>query len=158
MKQYKDFVAEVLPHIRELFPWDAETLLEERGDEVLVVDTREPYEFDAMHIERSINVPRGILEAACDWGYEETVPELVEARERPVLLVCRSGNRSALAAYTLQLMGYREVYSLKTGLRGWNDYELPLVDKDGLQVDADTAEAYFYTGPRPDQLPPSAQS
>ena len=154
MKHYMDFVEEILPGIRELFPWDAEEMLKTKGDDVLIVDTREPYEFDAMHIEGAINVPRGILEPACEWGFEETVPELVEARDRPVLVVCRSGNRSALAAHTLQLMDFREVYSLKTGLRGWNDYELPLVDKHGQPVDTDQAEAYFYSGPRPDQLPP----
>ena len=158
MKHYKDFVEEVLPGIRELFPWDAEEMMKEKGNAVLVLDTREPYEFDLMHIEGALNVPRGILEPACEWGYEETVPELVQARERPVLVVCRSGNRSALAAHVLQLMGYREVYSLKTGLRGWNDYELPLVDGSGKPVDIETADEYFNAGPRPEQLPPSKEA
>ena len=158
MKHYKDFIEDVLPEIRELFPWDAEELMKEKADTVLVVDTREPYEFDRMHIEGSLNVPRGILEPACEWGYEETIPELVEARERPLLVVCRSGYRSALAAHVMQLMGYREVYSLKTGLRGWNDYELPLVDGAGNPVDIEAADEYFNTGPRPEQLPPKKAS
>ncbi|HHH46387.1 MAG TPA: rhodanese-like domain-containing protein, partial [Thiotrichales bacterium] len=59
-----------------------------------------------------------------------------------------------LAAHVMQLMGYREVYSLKTGLRGWNDYELPLVDGAGNPVDIETADEYFNEGPRPEQLPP----
>ena len=59
---------------------------------------------------------------------------LVEARDLDVVVVCRSGNRSALAAHTMQLLGYRKVSSMKTGLRGWNDYELPLVNAAGKTV------------------------
>ncbi|WJW74357.1 rhodanese-like domain-containing protein [Thiohalobacter sp. IOR34] len=153
MKRFVDLVEACLPHIQEVFPWDMEELLEQKPD-VLLVDTREPYEFEPMHIEGSINVPRGILESACDWGYDETVPELAAARERPVVVICRSGNRSALAAYVMQQMGYQQVYSLKTGLRGWNDFELPLVDKDGQPVDIDEAEEFFSPEIRPEQHGP----
>jgi len=142
MKRYKDLVNETLPEITEIFPWDLEQRLTS-GEDPLLVDIREPYEFDAAHISGAINVPRGILESACDWGYQETVPELAAARERPVVLMCRSGNRSALAAKVLQEMGYRNVVSLKTGLRGWNDYEQPLVDAQGNPVDIDDAEEFF---------------
>lgn len=153
MKKFTDLIEETLPEIREVFPWDMEEL-EQNKNNILLLDTREPYEFDAMRIEGSLNVPRGILETACEWGFEETEPELVEARERPVVVICRSGNRSALAAYTMQQMGYRDVYSLKTGLRGWNDYELPLIDNDGNRVDPDDAEEYFAPNLRPEQMPP----
>jgi len=50
---------------------------------------------------------RGILETACEYGYEETVPELAQARERAVVIVCRSGNRSALVAWVMQEMASR---------------------------------------------------
>ncbi|MDV3239876.1 MAG: rhodanese-like domain-containing protein [Gammaproteobacteria bacterium] len=153
MKHFTDLVAECLPHIKELFPWDLDQLLKERTD-VLLLDTREPYEFEAARIDGSLNVPRGILEAACEYGYEDTVPELVQARTRPVVVICRSGNRSALAAWIMQQMGYQDVYSLKTGLRGWNDYELPLVKGDGEPLDVDSADEYFTTRLRPDQIPP----
>lgn len=142
MKNYRELVAEVLPQITEVFPWD----LEERfsaGERPVLVDIREPYEFDAMRIEGSVNVPRGVLESACDWGYEETVPDLAAARDREVILMCKSGNRSALAAKVLQDMGYQRVASLKTGLRGWNDYDQPLVDQAGNRVDPDEAEEFF---------------
>jgi rhodanese-related sulfurtransferase len=153
MKKFSDLIEETLPEIQEVFPWDMEELEQNKND-ILLLDTREPYEFDAMRIEGSLNVPRGILETACEWGFEETEPELVEARERPVVVICRSGNRSALAAYTMQQLGYRDVYSLKTGLRGWNDYELPLIDNDGNRVDPDDAEEYFAPNLRPEQMPP----
>jgi len=60
-----------------------------------------------------------------------------------------------LAAYTLQQLGYRKVYSLKTGLRGWNDYELPLVAPNGKEVPVDRADDYFTTRLRPDQKKPA---
>ena len=153
MKRFVDFIADCLPNIKELFPWDLDKLCQEHPD-ALLVDTREPYEFQTGHIAGSINVPRGILETACEYGYEETIPELVQARERPVVVICRSGNRSALAAWVMQQMGYRDVYSLKTGLRGWNDYELPLIKPDGAQVDMDEADEYFTPRLRPEQMPP----
>ncbi|HQU01953.1 MAG TPA: lytic murein transglycosylase, partial [Acetobacteraceae bacterium] len=80
----------------------------------------------AMRIAGSVNIPRGILESACEYGYEETVPELVTAREREIVVICRSGFRSVLSAFNMQLLGYTKVCSLKTGLRGWNDFEQPL--------------------------------
>ena len=154
MKRFTDLIAECLPHIQEVLPWDIESMRSQYPD-LLLVDVREPYEFQAARIEGSLNVPRGILETACEYGFEETVPELVEARTRPVLLVCRSGNRSALAAAVMQEMGYRKVYSLKTGLRGWNDYEQPLI-KDDAALDIEAADAYFTPKLRPEQLPPKS--
>ena len=153
MKRFTDLISDCLPHIREEFPWDVEARLE-APDPPLILDIREPAEFDAMRIRNSLNVPRGILESACEYGYEETVRELVEARSREVVVVCRSGNRSALAAFTMQLMGYQRVASMKTGLRGWNDYELPLVNGAEMTVPVDQADEFFTTRLRPDQLPP----
>jgi hypothetical protein len=46
------------------------------------------------------------------------------------------------------------VKSLKTGLRGWNDYEQPLVDAQGRPVDIDDADALFATRLRPEQIDP----
>jgi len=154
MKRFTDLVADCLPDITELFPWDVADMLA-GSTRPLIVDIREAGEFGAMHIEHSLHVPRGILEAACEYNYEDTVRELVEARDRDVVVVCRSGNRSALAAYTMQLLGYRRVCSMKTGLRGWNDYELPLVNADGMMVPVETADEYFTTRLRPDQIDPA---
>ena len=153
MKRFTDLVSECLPHISEDFPWDIEERL---GDETgpLIIDIREPGEYESMHISGSLNVPRGILESACDWGYEETEPRLASAREQDVVLVCRSGNRSALAAHTLQMMGYRKATSMKTGLRGWNDYKLPLVDKGRRTVPVKESDEFFTTRLRPDQVEP----
>ena len=142
MKTFKQLVSEHEKLVNEIMPWDLEHRLS--GDhQPLVLDIREPEEFAAMHIAGSVNVPRGILEAACDYGYSETLTALVEARAKEVVVVCRSGNRSVLAVHTMQLMGYGNVVSLKTGLKGWNDYEQPLVDQDHEKVDQDCAEVFL---------------
>ena len=153
MKRFTDLLNEIRHRIKELFPWDVEELLAGES-RPLILDIREPSEFAAMHIRDSLHVPRGVLETACEYGYEDTVPELVASRERDVVVVCRSGNRSALAAATLQQLGYRRVYSMKTGLRGWNDYELPLVSGNGSAVPVDQADNFFTARLRPEQLGP----
>lgn len=155
MKKFLQLVSDCLGDVKEIMPWDLEERLQENPD-MLIVDVREPYEFDAMHIEGSLCVPRGILESACEWDYEETEPELVRAREREVVVVCRSGYRSVLAANSMLLLGYSNVVSLKTGLRGWKDYEQPLVDAQGNEVDLDAADEYFTPVLRDDQLRPRA--
>ena len=139
---YKDLVAQIAPQIKEYFPWDIEEKMN-NGDDILFLDVRENQEYDTMYIENSLHVPRGILETAVEWDHEETEPELVEARNREIVVVCRSGSRSIFAAYTLMQMGYSNVSSLKTGLRGWNEYDLPLVDMEGKPVDPELGDRYF---------------
>jgi len=153
MKTFRSLIDEVLPNINEVFPWDLEEKLNSSND-ILLIDITEPGEYATVHINNSINVPRGILEASCDWGYEDTVPVLANSRDKEVIVVCRSGNRSALAAFTMQLLGFTNVSSLKTGLRGWFDYELPLYNEFEQEVDEDEADAYFSKGPRADQMEP----
>ena len=153
MKTYKDLVNDCLPHITEVFPWDLEEELEQNKD-ILLVDINEPREFDRAHIPGAINVPRGILESACDYDYDETVPELAGGRDRDIVVICRSGYRSALAAYTMKQMGFNNVRSLKTGLRGWNDDDKPLVDVYNNSVNPDLVDEYFNPKLREDQRKP----
>ncbi len=154
MKKYAELVAECLTEVREIMPWDLAGRLAQ-ADAPLLLDIREPQEFDAAHIAGSIHVPRGILESAADWDYDDTVPELAGRREREIVVICRSGNRSVLAAHTLQRMGFRRVVSLKTGVRGWNDFEQPLVDRSGAVVDPDHADALLASRVRPEQRRPA---
>ncbi len=139
---YKHLVAEISPKITEYFPWDVEEKIDANED-ILFLDVRENQEYDTMHIDDSLHVPRGILETAVEWDHEETEPELVEARDKQLIVVCRSGSRSIFAAYTLMQMGYTNVSSLKTGLRGWNEYDLPLVDMEGHSIDPELGDKYF---------------
>ncbi len=150
MKRFTELVAETAERVKELFPWDLEEIMQQR--EIMLLDVREPYEYEAMHIAGSINVPRGVLETACEYDYEETLPELVEARDKEIVIVCRSGNRSVFVCDVMQQMGYSNVSSLKTGLRGWADYEQPLLNTKGSSVSEDDADDYFAPNLRPEQL------
>ncbi len=146
-----DLVASALKNIEELFPWDLEEALQSNPD-TLLLDVREANEFSAMHIRNSINVPRGILESACEYDYEDTVPHLVEARNHAIVVICRSGKRSALAADVMRQLGYINAKSLKTGLRGWSDYELEMINANGDVISEDDSEVYFTARLRPEQL------
>lgn len=151
MKTFRDLIEDCLPTVQEIFPWDLAALLESEQPPLLL-DVREPREFEAFHIANSLNVPRGILETACDYGYEDTVPELVKSRDKQIVVICRSGNRSILSAFVMQLMGYQTVSSLKTGIRGWNDFEQPLFDKHEQLVHIDNIDAVLSVPPTPEQL------
>ena len=153
MKRYADLVAEALTRVMEIMPWDLSRMLATGGKPVLL-DVREPAEFALIRIPGSINVPRGVLEQSCEWDFDETLPLLAAGRGLDIVVICRSGYRSALAADVMRQMGYTGVVSLKTGVRGWNDYEQPLVDAAGEPVDADTADALLATKLRPDQRKP----
>ncbi|EXJ15275.1 rhodanese-like domain-containing protein [Imhoffiella purpurea] len=153
MKNFLELIKKCLSDIKEIMPWDLADRVAENPD-LLIVDVREPDEYAAMHIPGSVHVPRGILESACEWDYEETLPELVQARDREVVVVCRSGYRSVLAAHSMVVLGYSNVASLKTGLRGWKDFEQPLVDGDGKEIDLDDADVYFTPRLRPEQRRP----
>lgn len=150
MKTFMQIVDAAAKNIIEIMPWDLEEKLQS-DSKLLLIDIREPYEFNAMHIKDSLLVPRGILETACEFNYEETIPELADAREQEVIVICRSGNRSTLAVSIMQELGYTNVLSLKTGLRGWNDYEQPLVDNNSNVVDIDSADDYFRSDLRAEQ-------
>ncbi|MDD4930349.1 MAG: rhodanese-like domain-containing protein [Gallionella sp.] len=139
MQHYKDLVSDALTRVKEIMPWDLGRRLA-AGDTPVLLDVREAAEFLMLHIPGSINVPRGVLEQSCEWDYDETVPLLAGARDQQIVVICRSGYRSALAADTLMRMGYTDVVSLKTGVRGWNDDEQPLIDASGQPVDADTGD------------------
>jgi len=55
------------------------------------------------------------------------------------------------------VLGYSNVVSLKTGIRGWKDNEEPLFDKAGASVDLDDADVYFTPVLRPEQMRPAAR-
>ena len=138
--------------VDEIMPWDLAEMLETNTP--LLLDVREPDEFNMAHITNSISVPRGVLESACEYDYEETEPELVTARERDVVVICRSGYRSVLACSVMQMMGYRSVVSLKTGIKGWNDYDQPLFNANDEEMDADDAWEMLNLPIREDQKSP----
>ena len=152
-RRYQDLLAEAREHVRELMPWElAERLA--AGEPLWLLDVREPAEFARAHVAGSVNVPRGVLEQACEWEHDETEPALAARRTGPIVVLCRSGNRSLLAARTLMELGFADVESLRLGVRGWNEAEQPLVDADGKRLDPDEAERRLAARLRPDQRRP----
>ncbi|MDH2916729.1 MAG: rhodanese-like domain-containing protein [Gallionella sp.] len=153
MKRYDDLVSDALTRVKEVMPWDLKKMLSS-NNEIFLMDVRERSEFSLLHIPGSINVPRGILEQSCEWDYDETMPELASRRDLEIVVICRSGKRSVLAADVLLQMGFVNAVSLRTGVRGWNDYEQPLRDASGKMLDPDEADALLAPNLRSDQRAP----
>ena len=119
MMRYDDLVGEVLARVKEIMPWDLSRLLSSGGKPILL-DVREPAEFALLHIAGSFNVPRGVLEQSCEWDYDETLPLLAADRDQEVVVICRSGKRSVLAADTMQKMGFTKIINLLGGFNAWS--------------------------------------
>jgi rhodanese-related sulfurtransferase len=142
MDDYQKLVAQALKTVGEILPWD---LAEEmaQNSELMLLDIRERDEFEMMHIKNSLNVPRGVLEGACCWNYDDTVLKLAQGRSQNIVLICRSGNRSVLAAQSMQQMNFKNVRSLKLGIKGWNDNDLPMLDKNAVTVDIEQVDEWL---------------
>ncbi len=151
MKTFNQLVSENSQQVTELMPWDLEKKLTQDKPPILL-DVREVTEFTAMHIKGSVNVPRGILEIVCDLNNKNDAPELVNARNQEVIVICGSGKRSIMAASTMVEMGYVNATSLKTGLKGWNDYNLPLVNHQGDSVDPEQVGTFLSFNTTPQQF------
>jgi rhodanese-related sulfurtransferase len=109
MKSGHDLIADAKQRITEVTPHEVRTR-KERGEAMVLLDVREPNEWNLGRIPGAMHIPRGTMETAI----EARVP-----REANVVIYCASGNRSALAADTLQQMGYGKVASMSGGFRDW---------------------------------------
>lgn len=121
-----DFVREALESVREIDPEEARRLHEAPDREGWVfLDVREPDEFAAGRVPGARNVPRGFLEVRADLEHPKRDPWLAD-RGRKLVLYCGGGSRSALAARTLQQMGFEEVVSMAEGWSGWTRRDYPV--------------------------------
>lgn len=127
-----DFVKAAKANIKEVSPAELEQMGNDLQD-LLLLDVRESSEHEQGHIKGAMLVPRGILEAAADPQYPKHTPALSSARERPVAIYCATGGRSALAANTLQMMGFKNVCSVDGGIMRWMKENRP-VEKDARYV------------------------
>ena len=153
MDDYQRLVEKALKSVDEVTPWDLEEEIQKKTG-LILLDIREQNEFDMMHIKHSIHVPRGVLEGACVWNYDDTVPKLAQARNQDIVVICRSGNRSALAALTMQQMGFTKVHSLKMGIKGWNDNDFEMENANHTIVDIDQADKWLNRAVSEDKLAP----
>jgi len=113
----KELMAAANAAVPKITPDEARKLIEETG--ALVVDVRDAPEVQASgKVKGALNVSRGMLEFRAD---PETPYHNAEfRRDRPIILYCASGGRSALSGKVLKDMGYEKVYNLG-GFKDWLD-------------------------------------
>jgi len=104
-----DIIEEARAQIREVTPTEVKAMLDAK-DPVVYLDVREPNEWNLGRIPGAVHLPRGNLESKL---------ESVIDRARKIVVYCARGNRSALAALTMQQMGYEDVASMSGGFQEW---------------------------------------
>ncbi len=88
-------------------------------ENALVLDVREANEFSSGHIANAKHIPLGQL--------SDSAKTLEKYKERPIVVNCRSGSRSAMACSTLSKLGFTKVYNLKGGILAWQQAQMPTV-------------------------------
>ena len=92
------------------------------GGDAVLLDVREPHEWQAGHAPRAVHLPLSALAAGAG------LP--AHAQARPLVVICRSGNRSRQAAELLAARG-AEAVDVIGGMRDWAGAGLPVVDSHG---------------------------
>ena len=115
-KSFSQIVAEALQNIPQVGPAELQTRLE-AGEQVVVIDVREPDEFAKGKIPGAYTIPRGVLEMQLDGRLPLGTT---------VVLYCGAGARSALACKSLAEMGYDKVENLDGGWGAWVRLGLPV--------------------------------
>ena len=110
MASFRDLLKATRTEIREVDTATGERLL---GDGSLLLDVREPDEYEQGAIVGSVHIPRGQLESQIEGR--------VADRDRPIVVMCAGGVRSAFAAKTLGELGYTDVVSMDGGFNKWKD-------------------------------------
>ena len=114
-KTSQDYLAEANASVEKIDREAAERLISE--EDALVVDVRDAPEVEKNgKVAGAVNVSRGMLEFRADEASKYHDPEF--RRDRPVIVYCASGGRSALSGKTLKEMGYERVYNLG-GFSDW---------------------------------------
>lgn len=126
-----DMVAEALVTTQGV---SVEKLMEkiDNGDMILLVDVREPNEYNAGYIPGAVNIPRGVLEFNInnEKFWEEAMLYMPE-KEEEIIVYCRKGKRSILAAQTLQKLGFTNITFLTDGWKKW-ELTYPLIQEKNL--------------------------
>jgi molybdopterin/thiamine biosynthesis adenylyltransferase/rhodanese-related sulfurtransferase len=124
MPNYRELLQQVKGEISEVDATRAREAIE--AGEPVVVDVREQDEWDEGHIPGAVHIPRGRLESRI----ERAAPD----QNRPIVLYCSSGSRSAFAAKTLEDLGYEDVASLAGGFTDWKRNGFPVELQAGLDA------------------------
>ncbi len=124
-KSASQMVAEARKTVPEITVAQAKEELDQ-GQVGLLLDVREPTEWEKGHIPGAVLAPRGLLE----WYADPTTPsakaELTTKREARIIVACASGGRSMLAAQTLKSMGYTNIVNMAGGFNEWSKQGFPV--------------------------------
>jgi rhodanese-related sulfurtransferase len=118
-------LAEARKVVPEVTPAQAKEGLD-KGQVDLILDVREPAEWDKGHIPGAVLAPRGLLEWYADPTSSYAKPELTANRDAHIVVQCAAGGRSLLAAETLKKMGYANVSSMAGGFTEWSKQGFPV--------------------------------
>jgi sulfur-carrier protein adenylyltransferase/sulfurtransferase len=117
--------ADTLEQVKERIKMiDLDAARERIASGTKVIDVREPHEWDEAHLNEAVHVPQGEL--------LERIDELVPDRSEPVVLYCRTDNRSARMADALERLGYEDVSVMRGGIVAWQEADLPVATPEGL--------------------------
>lgn len=95
----------------------------DRGEPFHFLDIREDHEYHVDHAKGAVHLGKGII--------ERDIESRVPSKDEPIILYCGGGFRSALAADSLQQMGYRNVVSMNGGMRAWREAGFPIEKSSG---------------------------
>lgn len=93
--------------------------------DTLLIDIREAVELQKGRLPGAVHLPRGLLEFEIR-GLVERFRADRPAADQPIVLYCGTGGRSALAAQSIESMGYRNVKSMAGGITAWSAAHLPV--------------------------------
>lgn len=113
-KEFVELVDAAKINVREVTVAKA---LERVGEGAVLVDVREDNEWEKEHAAGAVHLGRGVI--------ERDIISAFPAKNTELILYCGGGYRSALAAESLQKMGYSNVSSMIGGWRAWRDAEAP---------------------------------
>jgi rhodanese-related sulfurtransferase len=114
LPEFQQLVDEAKKEIQEITPAELKKLQQAKEDFALI-DVREPDETARGTIPGAITIPRGKLEL--------DIEKVTTDQNKKVVLSCGGGGRSALSAWMLKKMGFKNVISLARGYRGWQKSE-----------------------------------
>src|SRR3954467_5503606 len=117
MASFRELLSQVKSQIREVDTAGADAFIDTTPNAV-VLDVREPDEYEQGALPNAVHIPRGNLESQ--------IENKVAERDVPIVVYCAGGTRSAFAAKTLADLGYENVTSANPGFVRWKDLRFPV--------------------------------
>jgi len=112
MPEFKQLVSEAKSEIQEIGPQDLRRM-QNGAQDFALIDVREKDDAAKGMIPGAVHISRGML--------EHNIDQVTTDKEMKIVLYCGGGSRSALSAWMLKKMGFKNVISLAGGYRGWNE-------------------------------------